>query len=296
LAAILDALRTPEQRCHLRSRREHLEHLERVSPSLHLRVAIAEALGPCPGRRHSLDTSGREVRYPFPPQAQRFAQALARRKGENWHLVLVEGGLAALSRRNAQANLVAGFEKKSLAGRAPVPFDEARPLPGNDLSADTLQRVAEECPGELIKDDVDLPPGGNEVRSCLDFVAPRTAHRPRRFARRSRRSSARFAVTACRLPASLGSGGIRLDMNRGRHPRRAEESAALRDRGLGLLERCEAFGRLSFCLGPSLQRRLALGAEFARSSPALNEVSGNLPRAYRARRTTAAVSAACVRA
>ncbi|MGI5864010.1 MAG: serine hydrolase domain-containing protein [Myxococcales bacterium] len=74
----------------------------------------------------------RVVQYQFPPQAQRFAQAVARRKSETWHVLLFEGPLSAVSRRGAQVNLVAssyraaGSERESLAGRAPIAFDEAR--------------------------------------------------------------------------------------------------------------------------------------------------------------------------
>ena len=44
----------------------------------------------------------------------------------------------------------------------------SQPVP---LTTESMLRIAENDPGELVADQCDLPPGGNHVRSYLDIVA-----------------------------------------------------------------------------------------------------------------------------
>ncbi|MBX3154763.1 MAG: beta-lactamase family protein [Deltaproteobacteria bacterium] len=76
-----------------------------------------------------------QVKFATPALSRRVVIALARKKGELWHVDLVDGGEAALDRRGAQVETgllglaVAGVEEESLAGReVALPADFADQL------------------------------------------------------------------------------------------------------------------------------------------------------------------------
>lgn len=104
-----------------------------------------------------------------------------------------------------------------------------------------IRLVADDDPGALIDQDVDLRPGGNSVRSYLDVVAA------------DGESSAKIRAGLDALEMELGRSdppiarvvdgiGLRLNMNIGLYPQKLVEFSRLRDRIERLFEKCERDG------------------------------------------------------
>src|SRR5215831_14064205 len=77
-------------------------------------------------------TAGKQFLYETSPNEKAVVVAIARRAGDNWTVVLLDGSEATVGKRGAQISLIAGslrpkgYQRESFAGRKPLPLNSER--------------------------------------------------------------------------------------------------------------------------------------------------------------------------
>ncbi len=77
-------------------------------------------------------TAGKQFVYETSPNEKKVIAAIARRAGENWTVVLLDGSEATVGKRGAQIGLIVGslrpkgYQRESFAGRKPLPLTNDR--------------------------------------------------------------------------------------------------------------------------------------------------------------------------